>query len=581
MARTALERLLQPLLRSSESAAAAGTPACRQSGGEPESHACLDQGTRTGKCQLNEVLNAAPIAVAALDSNHCIRLFNRRAAAVFGYDAEEVLGLPVDRLVPARSKDSIAQLLEALVQTAPSSDSASASGGFVGLRKDGIEFPALASIVRFGSGPAATFTVMLNDMTERKQAEEALVAARERFLYLLSSSPSVIYSFDASEDSKPTFISANVRELLGYEPSEYLSDPSFWVNRVHPDDIDALMAEFPALYEKDRLTYRYRFRRKDGSYCWVNDSLQLIRDRSGEPVEIVGSWSDISERMKAEEENTKLELELRQAQKLEALGRLSSGIAHEINTPMQYVGDNVRFLEDAFAQLNPALRAHKAHMAGAAAGSGAVEHSSEQPGEIEAAELDYLIEEIPAAICQCLEGIARVNDIVCATKEFSHPDAQEKSAVNINQAIAATVTVCRHEWKYVAEVELDLDEALPLVPCLPGELNQVLLNLIVNAVDAIREKGEKTKGRIRIATHGCADAAEIRVSDTGVGIPPEECSKIFEPFYTTKEVGQGTGQGLAISHIIITRKHGGTIVVESEVGKGTTFIIRLPLLVDG
>ena len=205
-------------------------------------------------------------------------------------------------------------------------------------------------------------------------------------------------------------------------------------------------------------------------------------------------------------------------------------------------------------------------------------------------DLDYLAEEVPQALTQSLEGIAQVSRIVKAMKQFSHPDSQGREASNINAALENTVTVARNEWKYVAEVDLDLDPQLPPVPCYLGELNQVFLNIVVNAAHAIEEKlastasasasGEEAdagKGLIKISTQSIDDPVEIRIGDSGNGIPEQARPRIFDLFFTTKEVGKGTGQGLALAYSVVVEKHGGEISFETESGVGTTFIIRLPL----
>jgi signal transduction histidine kinase len=190
----------------------------------------------------------------------------------------------------------------------------------------------------------------------------------------------------------------------------------------------------------------------------------------------------------------------------------------------------------------------------------------------------FLLAEIPKALQQTAEGIERVSTLVTAMKEFSHPGKKEKVAVDLNKAIETTITVARNEWKYVAEMKTEYDPTLPEVSCLPGEMNQVLLNLIVNAAHAIAEveKNGEHKGSITVRTRNHPDWVEIQIEDTGGGIPEGVRSRIFDPFFTTKEVGKGTGQGLAIAHSVVVGKHGGTIHFQTEVGKGTTFFIRLP-----
>jgi PAS domain S-box-containing protein len=253
-----------------------------------------------------------------------------------------------------------------------------------------------------------------------------------------------------------------------------------------------------------------------------------------------------------------LQRQLSQAQKLESIGQLAAGIAHEINTPIQYIGDNAKFLEDAFQDIIGVLNARLSR---------------------EQVDLNYLTAEIPTAITQLSEGVERVARIVRAMKEFSHPGPVEKTMANLNAAIESTIMVSRNEWKYVAELTADLDPNLPAVPCIVSEFNQVVLNLIVNAGHAIADSAGKNAGlgRIVVATRQAGDSAEIEVRDSGTGIPEEIRNKIFDPFFTTKEVGKGTGQGLAIAHAVIVQKHGGTLWFETEVGRGTAFFIRLPL----
>lgn len=284
-------------------------------------------------------------------------------------------------------------------------------------------------------------------------------------------------------------------------------------------------------------------------------------------------FEDVTDRLAAERE-------FRQAQKLEAIGQLAAGIAHEINTPVQYVGDNIRFLDDAFRDL-VALNEKYTDLLKAVQTAGPVAAVIQALEEvIDQADVPFLLVEIPKTIQQSMDGISRIGEIVRAMKDFSHPGSEEKVHVDINRILASTLTVCRNEWKYVADVETDLAPGLPLVPCLAGEINQVFLNLIVNAAHAITditENGTLGKGLIRLSTCIHDGWLEIRVADTGGGIPEAVQDRIFDPFFTTKKIGKGTGQGLAIARSVVVDKHQGTLCFETEVNKGTTFIVQLPL----
>jgi signal transduction histidine kinase len=270
--------------------------------------------------------------------------------------------------------------------------------------------------------------------------------------------------------------------------------------------------------------------------------------------------------------------QLVQAQKLESIGQLAAGIAHEINTPIQFIGDNLRFLKDTFGELQPILAVRKCPRAGDLESTRA-ENSQQGAMTTCEDESEYLIREIPKAITQSLEGVERVANIVRSMKEFSHPGGDELQPMDLNRALECTLTVCRNEWKYVADVVTDLDPLLPLAQCVPGACNQVFLNLIINAAHAIADKqgaNPTEKGTIKVSTRADADWVEVQVADTGTGIPEKYRTKVFDPFFTTKKVGRGTGQGLAIARSVIVDKHGGTLTFDTEVGRGTTFIVRLP-----
>ena len=312
---------------------------------------------------------------------------------------------------------------------------------------------------------------------------------------------------------------------------------------------------------------------ESGRTRYFRDTSFPLQDESGNVASAILLVEDVTEKLA-------LERELRQAQKLESIGQLAAGIAHEINTPIQYIGDNTRFLQDSFEDLNTAFTAYDDLLKAVETDTVTEIILKNVRTCVEVTDLPYLREEIPRAIEQSLEGVQRVTEIVRAMRDFSHPGSDQKTMVNLNHAINNTITVARNEWKYVAEIELELDPCLPDVLCLPGEINQVLLNIIVNAAHTITdvlEQNKQSKGKISISTHRENGTAVIQISDTGGGIPKAIQHRIFDPFFTTKGVGKGTGQGLAIAHNIITEKHSGNLHFETYPNKGTTFIIELPL----
>jgi signal transduction histidine kinase len=279
-------------------------------------------------------------------------------------------------------------------------------------------------------------------------------------------------------------------------------------------------------------------------------------------------------------EKQRMEKELARAQRMEAIGQLAAGIAHEINTPTHYIGDNTRFLQNAFADMGGLLDSFGRLLDAAKADSISNDMLQEMEMKFRAADLGYLSREIPQAIQQSLEGVEQVARIVGAMKEFTYPGNGGKQAVDLNHVIAGAITLCHSEWKHVAEVVTDFDHELPAVRCLPTDINSVVLNLVVNAAHAIAEashNGADGKGLITIRTRCDGPYAEIRVEDSGPGIAEEIRPRVFDLFFTTKEVGRGTGQGLALAHAIVVEKHGGTIDFETEVGRGTAFVVRLPI----
>lgn len=336
---------------------------------------------------------------------------------------------------------------------------------------------------------------------------------------------------------------------------------------IHPDDRAAVSTALQdAIRNGDAYQVEFRMLLSDGSQRWCR-ALGRVERAGVKASRVIGAIIDITKEKAMLEQLRENERQLAHKQKLESIGELAAGVAHEINTPIQYIGDNAKFLEDAFADL---LKF---------AAGGRVSDLPDSQQELDCRVLDYHRAEVPKALHELQQGAAQVARIVRAMKEFSHPGPIERQSIDLNHAIESTVLVATHEWKYAADLATDLDPELPPVRGLAGEINQVMLNLIVNAAHAISElrKPPDEKGRIHIRTREDGGFAEIRVSDTGCGIPEAIQSRIFDPFFTTKPVGKGTGQGLALAYAVIVKKYNGTIRVESKPGQGTTFTIRLPL----
>ena len=273
--------------------------------------------------------------------------------------------------------------------------------------------------------------------------------------------------------------------------------------------------------------------------------------------------------------------QLLHSEKLAALGTLAAGIAHEINTPMQYLEYNTLFLQESFDGILELLKSYGRIERRIASGDGIRPLFREIRELAEKIDLAYIQEEIPRAIRESSEGVEHVTEIVRSMREFTHPGNRQIASMDINEAVSNTIRVSQNQWARVAEIQLDLAPDLPPVPCFQGEFNQVVLNLIVNAAHAIEERIKKKPdtgpGVISINTRKTEDSVEVRVKDNGIGIPDIIRPKIFDPFFTNKEVGRGTGQGLAISRSVIVERLGGRLTFDSRVGEGTTFTIRLPL----
>jgi PAS domain S-box-containing protein len=411
---------------------------------------------------------------------------------------------------------------------------------------------------------------LIGQLVERKEAQQEASERLRLMRELIDSTEAAIYA--KSREGRYLLLNRRAVDILHLDRDYAIGKTDF---ELFPEKFAALLSKVDqSVWDQDEdIELEELVPFEDGPHTFLSLKF-LLRDATRKPYALCGISTDVT-RMKD------LENRLRDAQRLEAIGQLAAGVAHEINTPTQYVSDNTRFLEDAFRDLTVFTRKSKELIAAVQKGVVSPELTQEVVSTMERADVDFLQEEIPLALRQSLDGLERVATIVRAMKEFSHP-GKEKTLVDLNRSIESTITVTRNEWKYVADVVTDFDASLPLVFCTPTDFNQAILNMIVNAAHAIGDvgNGSENKGVITIRTRSVGEWVEVTVEDTGVGIPEENQSKVFEPFFTTKEVGRGTGQGLSIVHRVVTRQHGGTISLTSEVGRGTTFVVRLPLAVS-
>jgi len=438
-------------------------------------------------------------------------------------------------------------------------------------RIGGGDFPATVLLTRMEIGGKRILQATVRDVTEQELAETMIRRKSEELDLLLKSIGSVIIGVSVKD--RITHWNAFAESTFGIGAAHALGRgfmecgiPWDW-RRVY-ESIGTCLAQSVTVRLED-----LKYERPGGKEGILGITIHpLVRE--GEIIEgfmIMGR--DLTERRM-------LESQLLQARKLEAIGQLAAGVAHEINTPLQFVGDNLKFIMKSVERIIAVQKSLGGEMESAPPGTDVAVLRSLFRRKMEELEFDYLAGELPKAAEQSLDGVSRMSRIVQSMKAFAHPGTGSKSPADINISIENTVTVSRNEWKYDCEMELDLDRSLPQVPCFEAELNQVVLNLIVNAVDAVKDAiaaGTIGRGLISIRTKRDGDEAVISVSDNGPGVPAKIRDRIFDPFFTTKEVGKGTGQGLAIAHSIIAEKHGGSIYCEDGTEGGAAFVIRLPL----
>ncbi len=417
------------------------------------------------------------------------------------------------------------------------------------------------------NGDVGGIISVILDISDRKLMEEVLRKANVLNENLLNSITSILILVNSENkvtywnDKAEKFFHVSAKEVLN---KSFIQLPTKWIN-------EKLQTEISKVFEtKQKIVLNsFEIENGDDSIHYLNLSISPYEDYSR-----TGGFLIIAEDVT---EFKIMESSLMQAQKLESIGQLAAGVAHEINTPTQFIGDNTRFVKDSFGDLSTLMLMYGKLLSADNLSQEDIDKVTEYQNEID---LEYLLKEIPQALDQTLDGIERVSSIVKAMKEFSHPGVEDMVLSDINHLISSTIIVARNEWKYYADIKTDFQEDLPQVLCYPGEFNQAILNIIINAVHAIKDvigANQNELGLITISTALVEENIIIRIKDNGPGIPEKIRNRIFDPFFTTKGVGKGTGQGLPIVRSIIVNKHQGEINFESIVGIGTTFVIKLPV----
>jgi PAS domain S-box-containing protein len=404
------------------------------------------------------------------------------------------------------------------------------------------------------------FAINVQYIVEQRRLREQ----RQQLDALLECAPSFILAVD-----RKGIIQFINRTLPHFERDRVVG--SDWLNYITEDRRHEVSEKLTAvlLYGAPQ-TYDTTIVGPDGQPLWFTSYIGPVR-HGDQIVGAVVVAQDATESRRAQ-------ADLLAAQRLASVGTLAAGIAHEINTPVQFVSDSVNFLRNAVEDMFRLLRELRGLRDTVVTGAPVEEAAAACAAAEEEADLPYLQDNVPAAFDRCVDGLSRVATIVRSLKEFAHPSGKEMSAVDLNRAIQSTLTIARNEYKYVADLEVDFGD-VPRVTCHVDEINQVVLNMVVNAAHAIQDvvRGTNAKGLIQVRTTREDDDVLIAIRDTGGGIPADVLPRIFDPFFTTKMVGKGTGQGLAIARTIVRQNHRGEISVDTRAGEGTTFLIRLPI----
>ncbi|AFZ04358.1 PAS domain S-box protein [Calothrix sp. PCC 6303] len=528
------------------------------------------------------------LIISELETSKVVEV-NPSAHQMHGYSYDEFLELDIREWVHPDNHQLLYQFIEQVTMNGEFSSQGQ------DIRKDGTVFDVDVKGTLCMYDDRLHILTLIRDISQRRAAEEAQKIAQARLQYLIAESPGVIYSCKVSDGYPLNFISSNSSAIFGYEAEEFMQNPTFWMNRIHPEDIDNFMAVIPQLIAHGKHVNEYRFQHKDGTYRWIHNEAKIARDENGKPLEIIGHSFDVTQRKTAEfqlqqqaaelavtlQELKYTQTQIIQAEKMSSLGQLVAGVAHEINNPVSFIYSNLEPAREYIADLLKLMELYQQHYP---------EPATEIQDEIENTDLEFIKTDLPKLLSSMKIGADRIKKIVLSLRNFSRMDESEYKSVNIHEGIDSTLIILEHRLKAQPNrpaIQIIKEYAdLPPVECYAGQMNQVFMNILVNALDALDERDskrsieeiEKLPSLISITTK-VIDSRQvlIQISDNGSGIPVEVEKRLFEPFFTTKPIGKGTGMGLSISYQIITEKHGGSLECISSPKQGSIFAIKIPL----
>lgn len=511
--------------------------------------------------RLRAIAKASPVGIIITDLNANLLYANERMHSLTSVTPSEIVGLGWLSIIKSEDRTRIQRSwFQPMTANLPPME--------FRILRGTQEVWIFGQIVELKNdqGAAIGYVITLTDITDLKTAQ----SEQSRLSAAIEQAAEAILITDVK--GRITYVNPAFEKITGYSKAEVKGkNPRMWGSGEHADAFYRDL--WSTISSGEVWAGRIVNLRKDGQRYTEEATIGPVRDEKGEIVSYVCVAKDISDQLA-------IEAQLRQAQKLESIGELAAGIAHEINTPTQYVLSNTQFLEESFGTLIKMLENCKSLIAALQKGGDRDILLELADQALDENELQYLAEDIPDAFRESEDGLTRISEIVQSIKQLAHPGETIKSLHDINEIVTNAVTVTTNEWKYVADIETDLAPDLPGIYCLKGEIGQVLLNLIVNGAHAIEAKigsNPEHKGVITLRTYQENDRIVLAVSDTGTGMPDTVLARAFDPFFTTKAVGQGTGQGLAIAHNVVVNMHDGEISIETEEGVGSTFFIKLPL----